>query len=81
MTHHPRSRHPLSITLTSGHCPPFQFMQGAALGLNANILPAFDQLGLLEELTKIAFPMSTLDLYHENLEHIGSMDISGFKTQ
>ncbi|KAK3817333.1 MAG: hypothetical protein J3Q66DRAFT_339540 [Benniella sp.] len=54
---------------------------GAALGLNANILPAFDQLGLLEELTNIAFPMSTLDFYHENLEYIGSMDVSGFKTQ
>ncbi|KAF9971106.1 hypothetical protein BGZ65_010627, partial [Modicella reniformis] len=54
---------------------------GAALVLNANILPAFDQLGLLEEIAQIAFPLSTLELHHENLDHIGTIDISGFKTE
>ncbi|KAK3817337.1 MAG: hypothetical protein J3Q66DRAFT_440109 [Benniella sp.] len=52
---------------------------GAALGLNANILPVFEQLGLLDELQKIAFPCVDLELRHEDLRSIGSIDISGFK--
>lgn len=52
---------------------------GAALGLNANILPVFEQLGLLDELQKIAFPCINLELLHEDLSSIGSIDISGFK--
>ncbi|KAG0003372.1 hypothetical protein BGZ65_001770 [Modicella reniformis] len=52
---------------------------GAALGLNANILPVFDQLGLLPELQKIAFPCTDLELCHETLRPIGAIDISGFK--
>jgi hypothetical protein len=52
---------------------------GAALGLNPNILPAFDQLGLLEDLVKISFPMTTLDLCKESLKHIGAIDVTGFK--
>ncbi|KAF9915263.1 hypothetical protein BGZ65_000827, partial [Modicella reniformis] len=53
----------------------------AALGLSPNILPAFEQLGLLEELAQIAFPVSCLELYHENLNHIGTIDGSGLKTK
>lgn len=49
------------------------------MGLNPNILPAFDQLGLLEELVKISFPMTTLELCKESLKPIGSIDITGFK--
>jgi hypothetical protein len=52
---------------------------GAALGLNANILPVFEQLGLLNELQKISFPCVDLELRHEDLRSIGSIDISGFK--
>ncbi|KAF9991450.1 hypothetical protein BGZ65_000617, partial [Modicella reniformis] len=51
----------------------------AALGLTPNILPAFDQLGLMEELVKISFPMTHLDLCKENLKLIGSIDVSCFK--
>ncbi|KAF8930987.1 hypothetical protein BGZ58_007910 [Dissophora ornata] len=53
----------------------------ASLSLNANILPVFEQLGLLGEVEKISKPVSTLDLYHESLKPIGSINIEGFKTQ
>ncbi|KAG0217446.1 hypothetical protein BGX31_000247 [Mortierella sp. GBA43] len=52
---------------------------GSALGLNANILPVFEQLGLLETLQKIAYPCIDLELRHEDMSSIGSIDISGFK--
>ncbi|KAF9935641.1 hypothetical protein BGZ65_003183 [Modicella reniformis] len=54
---------------------------GASLGLNANILPAFEQLGLLEELAQISLPLTSLGLYNENLGHMGTVDLSGFKTK
>jgi hypothetical protein len=52
---------------------------GAALVLNANILPVFDQLGLLERLTEMGFPMAMLDLCKESLKPIGSIDVTDFK--
>ncbi|KAF8930986.1 hypothetical protein BGZ58_007909 [Dissophora ornata] len=52
---------------------------GSAMCLNANILPAFEQLGLLEEIARISYPMLCLNLYKESLKPIGSIDISGFK--
>ncbi|KAF9935642.1 hypothetical protein BGZ65_003184 [Modicella reniformis] len=52
---------------------------GASLGLSPSILPAFDQLGLMEELGRISLPMTQLDLYKENLKLIGSIDVTGFK--
>ncbi|KAF9366818.1 hypothetical protein BGX34_006087 [Mortierella sp. NVP85] len=52
---------------------------GAALVLNANILPAFDQLGLLERLTEMGYPMAMLDLCKESLKPIGSIDVTDFK--
>lgn len=49
------------------------------MGVNANILPVFDQLDLLRDLQKIALPCTTLELYKENLKKIGAIDLSGFK--
>ncbi|KAF9358948.1 hypothetical protein BGX26_000554 [Mortierella sp. AD094] len=52
---------------------------GAVMALNANILPVFDQLGLLESLAKISLVSSSMQLYKENLKLIGAIDFSGFK--
>ncbi|KAG0003373.1 hypothetical protein BGZ65_001771 [Modicella reniformis] len=52
---------------------------GASMGINANILPVFDQLDLLKDLQKIAFACTTLELYKESLKKIGAIDLSGFK--
>ncbi|KAI1317162.1 hypothetical protein EDD11_008953 [Mortierella claussenii] len=41
---------------------------GAAMALGATILPVFEQLGLLAELEKIAFPVKSTDLYKSNME-------------
>ncbi|KAF9995815.1 hypothetical protein BGZ80_000219 [Entomortierella chlamydospora] len=58
---------------------PFIRPLGALMTLNANILPAFDQLGLLEPLAKISRVLSTVQLYKESLKLIGTIDVSGFK--
>ncbi|KAG0217445.1 hypothetical protein BGX31_000246 [Mortierella sp. GBA43] len=49
------------------------------MGINANILPVFDQLDMIKDLEKIAFPCTTLELYKESLKKIGAIDLSGFK--
>ncbi|ORZ28079.1 hypothetical protein BCR41DRAFT_344625 [Lobosporangium transversale] len=48
---------------------------GSALTLGANIQPAFEQLGLLEQLKAISLPCPSLELYSDNLEHIGSLNL------
>ncbi|KAF9914805.1 hypothetical protein BX616_007523 [Lobosporangium transversale] len=50
---------------------------GAAMGLVPNIMPVFEQLGLLEEILKVSFPAVTMDIYREDLRIIGSLDIGG----
>lgn len=51
-----------------------QNMTGSAISLCQNVLPALEQLGLLEELQKIALPVKSLDMYKENMKFIGSID-------
>ncbi|KAG0360048.1 hypothetical protein BC939DRAFT_466076 [Gamsiella multidivaricata] len=51
---------------------------GAALALNANILPVFEQLGLLEDIAKFSYKCSSLDVYKESLKPIGAIDISDY---
>ncbi|KAI1297729.1 hypothetical protein EDD11_007009 [Mortierella claussenii] len=50
---------------------------GAAMGLGPNIMPVFEQLGLLEEILKVSFRALSMDVYKEDLKLIGSMDIGG----
>ncbi|KAG0007058.1 hypothetical protein BGZ65_010260 [Modicella reniformis] len=45
------------------------------MNLNANILAAFEQLGLLEELLEISKPNSSFHLYSDDLKLIGSMEV------
>ncbi|KAF9278110.1 hypothetical protein BGZ68_008769 [Mortierella alpina] len=54
---------------------------GAIMSLNVNILPALEQLGLLEDLQKISFPSPGFDIYSEELKHIASMRGKGYKEQ
>ncbi|KAF9278481.1 hypothetical protein BGZ68_008530 [Mortierella alpina] len=52
---------------------------GSALGLGANILPIFEQLGLLDQLMKIALPCPGINFYDQNLSPMGGFDISKYK--
>ncbi|KAF9396816.1 hypothetical protein BGX21_009395 [Mortierella sp. AD011] len=52
---------------------------GTVMGLGANILPVFEQLGLLEDVLNISLPSRDLNLYDINLTKMGTKDISGIK--
>ncbi|CAO3566512.1 unnamed protein product [Mortierella alpina] len=60
---------------------------GAVMSLSANILPVFEQLGLLEELEKFSLPCPSHDLYDRNLQKLGSVhmkcekDITGYESR
>ncbi|KAF9170399.1 hypothetical protein BGX21_010219 [Mortierella sp. AD011] len=43
---------------------------GGAMSLNANILPALEQLGLFEDLKKVAYPSLTFNIYSGNMEKL-----------
>ncbi|KAF9434846.1 hypothetical protein BGZ76_007332 [Entomortierella beljakovae] len=47
------------------------------MGLGPNVMPVFEQLGLLDDLLKVSFRASTMDVYREDLKPLGSMDIGG----
>lgn len=46
------------------------------MSLNANILPAFEQLGLMEELNKISYPCLKTNMYRSNMSKIATVTIS-----
>ncbi|GJJ77181.1 hypothetical protein EMPS_09540 [Entomortierella parvispora] len=48
---------------------------GSVLGINANILPVFDQLGLYEEFEKIALPLQSVDLRYGDNSPIAKLDV------
>ncbi|GJJ77180.1 hypothetical protein EMPS_09539 [Entomortierella parvispora] len=48
---------------------------GSVLGINANILPVFEQLGFYEEFQKIALPLASIDLRYGNNNPIAKVDI------
>ncbi|KAF8926211.1 hypothetical protein EDD21DRAFT_379625 [Dissophora ornata] len=47
---------------------------GSAMVTGPNILPVFEQLGLLEQVEKIAKPLKCLNIYNGSLEKLGSVD-------
>ncbi|KAF9953953.1 hypothetical protein BGZ65_004332 [Modicella reniformis] len=51
---------------------------GSATGLNADVLPIFEQLGLIDEIYKIALPYRKLRFFDGKVEK-GTIDISGSK--
>ncbi|KAF9116909.1 hypothetical protein BGX27_008993 [Mortierella sp. AM989] len=54
---------------------------GSAIGFGASILPVFNQLGLMDEVNKIAFDGHNLDMYNEKGEFIGGWDMAYQKTK
>ncbi|KAI7817018.1 hypothetical protein BC939DRAFT_467147 [Gamsiella multidivaricata] len=53
---------------------------GAAMTLGANILPVFEQLGLLEEIERVSLPCPWLEFYNGNMKQAGGIDLRGHKT-
>ncbi|KAG0054779.1 hypothetical protein BGZ83_010455 [Gryganskiella cystojenkinii] len=49
---------------------------GSIMGINANILPVFEQLGLYDELKSISLPSNGIEFLNAKLERIASIDIS-----
>ncbi|KAF9352368.1 hypothetical protein BGX26_009813 [Mortierella sp. AD094] len=47
---------------------------GSTMTLGPNILPVFEQLGMLEELKKISHPCPTLNVYNSKLEKLGCLE-------
>ncbi|KAF9366815.1 hypothetical protein BGX34_006084 [Mortierella sp. NVP85] len=72
-----RANIPYHIYEKAPHVVPL----GASIGINANIFPAFDQLGLMEEIERIGRPCTSIDLFDENLKPIGEFDLSCYKTR
>ncbi|KAG0368960.1 hypothetical protein BC939DRAFT_503881 [Gamsiella multidivaricata] len=52
---------------------------GSAMGFGANILPAFEQLGLLEELMAISLPCRRLEMLDKELNFMSGIDFSEYK--
>lgn len=51
-------------------------LSGAVLVLNASIIPAFDQLDLLNDLRKVSYPLREVEFRRQDLGLIGSIDYS-----
>ncbi|KAF9955507.1 hypothetical protein BGZ65_003345 [Modicella reniformis] len=47
---------------------------GSAMVTGPNILPVFEQLGLLEQVEKIAKPLKRLNIYNGSLEKLGTVE-------
>ncbi|KAF9363922.1 hypothetical protein BGX34_003014 [Mortierella sp. NVP85] len=54
---------------------------GSILVLNASIIPAFDQLGLLEDLKKFSYPLQEVDILREDMSRLGTIDYSCSETE
>ncbi|KAF9365955.1 hypothetical protein BGX34_007314 [Mortierella sp. NVP85] len=50
---------------------------GSAMALGPNILPVFEQLGILEEFKKIALPYRSVEMYNEDLKKLGAINMDG----
>ncbi|KAF9283053.1 hypothetical protein BGZ68_005603, partial [Mortierella alpina] len=53
---------------------------GVLMSLGANILPVFEQLGLYKPLMEIAFPIIRMNMYTENMDEIGVVEVDDSKT-
>ncbi|KAF9434452.1 hypothetical protein BGZ76_007992 [Entomortierella beljakovae] len=52
---------------------------GSAMTLGANILPVFEQLGLLNEIESIALPCPALEFFDGNVNQLGAIKLMGKK--
>ncbi|KAG0015450.1 hypothetical protein BGZ82_001400 [Podila clonocystis] len=51
---------------------------GSAMSCSPNVLPFFEQLGLIDEIKEFSFPIDSMDMYEESLKRIGSIDGKSF---
>ncbi|KAF9287797.1 hypothetical protein BGZ68_001268 [Mortierella alpina] len=52
---------------------------GSAMVFGANILPVFEQLGILEEVQKISLPCLGMDIYNSQIEKVALVDVRQYK--
>ncbi|KAI1310825.1 hypothetical protein EDD11_003641 [Mortierella claussenii] len=52
---------------------------GSAMALGPNIIPIFEQLGLLEEINKFSLPCLGMDVYNASLKPMGTVDLRTHK--
>ncbi|KAG0266140.1 hypothetical protein BG011_003127 [Mortierella polycephala] len=52
---------------------------GAAMSFGVNILPFFEQIGLLDDILQISMPVRTLDLYDANMKPVGNIGMKDWK--
>jgi hypothetical protein len=57
--------------------PSLQRRIGSAITLDATILPLFEQLGLLEDLHKIALPYYKVEFFGDKMKRLGDIDLTG----
>ncbi|KAI1312279.1 hypothetical protein EDD11_002998 [Mortierella claussenii] len=51
---------------------------GAAMSIGPNILPLFEQLGMLEEILKLSLPGRIMNVYNEDMTLVGKTDSTAF---
>jgi len=49
------------------------------MSIGPNILQVIEQLGLLEDLLKFSFPVPTLNIYNEDMSHVGTTSFTACK--
>lgn len=49
------------------------------MALGPNILPVFEQLGLLEEFKTISSPYRSVDMYDEDMKKLGGINMEGYE--
>ncbi|KAI7816454.1 hypothetical protein BC939DRAFT_469098, partial [Gamsiella multidivaricata] len=52
---------------------------GSVMTIGPNIIPVFEQLGLMEEINKFSLPCQSLDMYSSDMKKIGAIDLSSHK--
>ncbi|KAI7817028.1 hypothetical protein BC939DRAFT_467185 [Gamsiella multidivaricata] len=52
---------------------------GSVMTIGPNIIPVFEQLGLMEEINKFSLPCWSLDMYSSDMKKIGAIDLSSHK--
>lgn len=74
LVHNNHSTSPFTDT-----CSTLFYSIGSAMTIGANIIPVFEQLGLLEEIESISLPCPGLDLYNSRLKKLGTILLKGHK--
>jgi hypothetical protein len=49
------------------------------MSIGANILPVFEQLGLLDEIKKFSYPVYEQNLFEANMKKSGSLTMKDYK--